>query len=154
MVGIQTNTVLPYCCSLFYQYELLTWKHDRSGEMIHWNVIEQENSATHCGFTYFHCTLSYCVQENTFCLELEESSIHAVGVSVKWERAVNCTTVLFPFVTMLSFYWCKTLPPLKLGLHICSILVREICSSFGTRNTRNISRGFPAEPYSNALALF
>lgn len=112
----------------------------RCGEIIHWNITEQENSASHCGFTYLHCTL--------------------LGTGGKQQqdfnkrRAVSCTIVFcwFPLL-VFSLYWCKALPPLKLGSCICSVLVREICSSFGTPCASSSSRGLPAEPCSNALVL-
>lgn len=59
----------------------------------------------------------------------------------------------FPLL-QCSHYWCRALPPLKLSSCICSVLVREICSSFGTPSASHSSRGFPAEPSSSALALF
>lgn len=139
MVSIQTNTVLPYCwISLFYQYELLTWKHTDMGRLF--TEIEQENSASHCGFTYLHCTVFAWNWRKAASMQQDFNKM----------RAVSCTIVLccFPLL-VFSLYWCKELPPLKLG----SVLVREICSSFGTPSASSSSRGFPAEPCSSALVL-
>lgn len=55
---------------------------------------------------------------------------------------------------MFSLYWCRTLPPLKLCLCICSILVREICYSSGIPRMSSSNTGFPAVPCSWATALF
>lgn len=148
MVSIQTNNVLPYCwSSLFCQYELLPWKHTDVGR---WFTEMQQSRKP----------------QQSLCLEILCSGKHFLlgtgGKQHPCSRSFNNMTrsswlypcvLLFPLVTVFSHYWCRALPPVKLSSCICSVLVREICPSFGTPSASSSNRGFPAEPCSRALVL-